>query len=132
MLKFKNRVMWVGCPEIQRNPLIKMNFNESEVKKMTFIFFEYKMTKVPTDFFYDIADKLFSLVSNRKITTNRHTFQVRTTCLPQDVSIVLSFLNIQKLLLKYTFIEHLFALIKRWYLIRPTFTISVCHLNLLL
>lgn len=89
------------------------------------------MTKVPTDFFYDIAYKRVSLLCNRKITTNRYTFQVRK-CLPQDVSIVLSFLNIQKLLLKYTFIEHLFALIKRWYLIRPTFTISVCHLNLLL
>lgn len=89
------------------------------------------MTKVPTDFFYDIAYKRVSLLCNRKITTKRITFQVRK-CLPQDVSIVLSFLNIQKLLLKYTFIEHLFALIKRWYLIRPTFTISVCHLNLLL
>lgn len=89
------------------------------------------MTKVPTDFFYDIAYKRLSLLCNRKITTKRITFQVRK-CLPQDVSIVLSFLNIQKLLLKYTFIEHLFALIKRWYLIRPTFTISVCHLNLLL
>lgn len=90
------------------------------------------MTKVPTDFFYDIAYKRLSLLCNRKITTNRYTctFQVRK-CLPQDVSIVISFLNIQKLL-KYTFIEHLFALIKRWYLIRPTFTISVCHLNLLL
>lgn len=88
------------------------------------------MTKVPTDFFYDIADKLFSLVSYRKITTKRYTFQVRK-CLPQDVSIVISFLNIQKLL-KYTFIEQLFALIKRWYLIRPTITISVGHLNLLL
>lgn len=89
------------------------------------------MTKVPTDFFYDIAYKRLSLLCNRKITTKRITFQVRK-CLPQDVSIVLSFLNIQKLLLKYTFIEQLFALIKRWYLIRPTFTISVCHLNLLL
>lgn len=89
------------------------------------------MTKVPTDFFYDIAYKRLSLLCNRKITTKRITFQVRK-CLPQDESIVLSFLNIQKLLLKYTFIEHLFALIKRWYLIRPTFTISVCHLNLLL
>lgn len=89
------------------------------------------MTKVPTDFFYDIAYKRLSLLCNRKITTKRITFQVRK-CLPQDVSIVLSFLNIQELLLKYTFIEHLFALIKRWYLIRPTFTISVCHLNLLL
>lgn len=89
------------------------------------------MTKVPTDFFYDIAYKRVSLLCNRKITTKRITFQVRK-CLPQDVSIVLSFLNIQKLLLKYTFIEHLFALIKRWNLIRPTFTISVCHLNLIL
>lgn len=89
------------------------------------------MTKVPTDFFYDIAYKRLSLLCNRKITTKRITFQVRK-CLPQDVSIVISFLNIQKLLLKYTFIEHLFALIKRWYLIRPTFTISGCHLNLLL
>lgn len=68
------------------------------------------MTKVPTDFFYDIADKLFSLVSYRKITTKRYTFQVRK-CLPQDVTIVISFLTIQKLL-KYTFIEQLFALIK--------------------
>lgn len=84
------------------------------------------MTKIPTDFFYDIAYKRLSLLCNRKITTKRITFQVRK-CLPQDVSIVISFLNIQKLLLKYTFIEHLFALIKRWYLIRPTFTISVCH-----
>lgn len=89
------------------------------------------MTKVPTDFFYDIAYKRLSLLCNRKITTKRITFQVRK-CLPQDVSIVLSFLNIQKLLLKYTFIEHLFALNKRWYVIRPTFTISVCHFNLLL
>lgn len=89
------------------------------------------MTKVPTDFFYDIAYKRLSLLCNRKITTKRITFQVRK-CLPQDVSIVLSFLNIQKLLLKYTFIEQPFALNKRWYLIRPTFTISVCHLNLLL
>lgn len=89
------------------------------------------MTKVPTDFFYDIAYKRLSLLCNRKITTKRITFQVRK-CLPQDVSIVLSFLNIQKLLLKYTFIEHLFALIKRWFLIRPTFTISVGHFNLLL
>lgn len=88
------------------------------------------MTKVPTDFFYDIAYKRLSLLCNRKITTKRYTFQVRK-CLPQDVSIVISFLNIQKLL-KYTFIEQLFALIKRWYLIRPTFTISVGHLNLLL
>lgn len=90
------------------------------------------MTKVPTDFFYDIAYKRLSLLCNRKITTKRITFQVRK-CLPQDVSIlVLSFLNIQKLLLKYIFIEHHFALIKRSYLIRPTFTISVGHLNHLL
>lgn len=69
------------------------------------------MTKVPTDFFYDIAYKRLSLLCNRKITTKRITFQVRK-CLPQDVSIVLSFLNIQKLLLKYTLLSTSLLLLK--------------------